>query len=364
VMFRDGTGVNAVNASILLTPGNGVVFQYRTSVVSPVIVAASAAATGPVWVRLIRNGNSFSGYYSTNGTTWTQLGSTVTISMNTSVQVGLATSADNNSDLATANFTNVSLTSSASSSQLPSGGGGLGTSGLGASSLGSTGNMGGSAGAAISGGNQSAPSQGSPGQPVSSSSGVLAAINPTVPPSQSGTSTIGVLPAQSTGQVQPTVVSVNADQAGGPIGPAGNVVAPNTTASFTVTAGPQANNLEATDSIGDQAVIIATVPINSTQTNSTSVTAMTPSASSSNSSVIEATALLGSTLPIEGSVTSLIAMPTSFGNPGVVVATSPTSSPVVDSGTVTTTRRLTTRIATALVQGPQAGLLSAQGLDD
>jgi len=366
VMFRDGTGVNAVNASVLLTAGNGVVFQYRTSVVAPVIVAASAPATGPLWVRLIRNGSSFSGYYSTNGTTWTQLGSTVTISMNTSVQVGLATSADNNSDLATANFTNVAVTSSVSSSQLPSGGGGLGTSGLGAQGLGPTGNLGGLAGAAISGGNQSFPSQGSPSQPSSNGSGMLAAISPAVPPPQSGTSTIGVLPAQSTGQVQPTVVSVSADQAGGPIGPAGNVVAPNTTASFTVTAGPQANNLDATDNISDQAVIIASIPSNSTATNSTSVTAMTPSASSSNSSVIEAsaTALLTDSLAFGSGVASLIAVPTSFGNPGVVGATSPTSSPVVDSGTVTTTRRLTTRIATALVQGSQAGLLPAQGLDD
>jgi hypothetical protein len=61
----------------------------------------------PYWVRLIRNGNSFTAYASPDGSTWTQIGSTQTISMNSIVYVGLADSANTNSSLSTATFSNV-----------------------------------------------------------------------------------------------------------------------------------------------------------------------------------------------------------------------------------------------------------------
>ena len=45
-------------------------------------------------MRLTRVGNTFSGYYSNGGTTWTQL-STVTMALPSTVYVGLAASAHN-----------------------------------------------------------------------------------------------------------------------------------------------------------------------------------------------------------------------------------------------------------------------------
>jgi VCBS repeat-containing protein len=66
----------------------------------------------PYWVKLVRSGNTFTGYSSLDGINWAQVGSTQTISMAQNVYVGLAVSADDNTSLATGVFDSVSVTSS------------------------------------------------------------------------------------------------------------------------------------------------------------------------------------------------------------------------------------------------------------
>jgi len=56
-----------------------------------------------------RSGNTFTGYSSTDGVNWLQLGNAQTISMAQNVYIGLAVSANNNSVLATATFDNVAV---------------------------------------------------------------------------------------------------------------------------------------------------------------------------------------------------------------------------------------------------------------
>lgn len=65
--------------------------------------------TTPVWVQLVRTGNTFSGYYSTNGSTWTLIGSTSITFSNSTILAGLAVTSHNNSALTVATFSNVSL---------------------------------------------------------------------------------------------------------------------------------------------------------------------------------------------------------------------------------------------------------------
>jgi len=60
-------------------------------------------------VKLTRAGNNFAGYYSTDGTHWTQVGGTTAIAMDTTAQAGLAVTAYNNNALNTATFTNVNV---------------------------------------------------------------------------------------------------------------------------------------------------------------------------------------------------------------------------------------------------------------
>jgi hypothetical protein len=112
VMIRDGLAANAINASVFVTPSNGVTFQRRISVGGGTSAIVSSGGSAPYWVKLVRAGNSFSAFKSANGTSWTQIGATQTIAMGSTVQVGLAVTSHSNGTLSTATFTNVTATNS------------------------------------------------------------------------------------------------------------------------------------------------------------------------------------------------------------------------------------------------------------
>jgi hypothetical protein len=67
----------------------------------------------PIWVQLVRAGDGFSAYYSTDAVTWTQLGATQTVVMNATAQVGLAVTSHNNGIVNTATFDNLSIVAQA-----------------------------------------------------------------------------------------------------------------------------------------------------------------------------------------------------------------------------------------------------------
>jgi hypothetical protein len=60
-------------------------------------------------VRVVRSGNMFTAYNSTDGSSWTSMGS-VTIAMGTNVYIGLAVTSHNNGTLCTATFDNLEVT--------------------------------------------------------------------------------------------------------------------------------------------------------------------------------------------------------------------------------------------------------------
>lgn len=111
VMIRDGSAAGAINAMVALTPSNGFTFQWRSAVSGTSSVTAGPASnTVPNnWVRLSRSGTLVTAYVSANGTAWSQVG-TATLSMGSSVSVGLAVTSHNNSVLGSAVFDNVSVT--------------------------------------------------------------------------------------------------------------------------------------------------------------------------------------------------------------------------------------------------------------
>ena len=111
LMFRNDASAGSVNVAIFATAGQGVSFQWRSTDGGVSSFGGSAASTAPVWLQLVRSGDTFIGYYSPDGSNWTQAG-TASILMNGTVQAGLAVTAHNNSALNTATFTNVSLSSS------------------------------------------------------------------------------------------------------------------------------------------------------------------------------------------------------------------------------------------------------------
>ncbi len=110
VMIRETLAAGAKNALAAITPANGFTFQTRTSTGGTTTSSRTTGIVAPHWVRLVRNGNSFSAFRSTDGTTWTQQGSAVTISMASTVFVGLAVTAHNNTQLNASGLTNVIVT--------------------------------------------------------------------------------------------------------------------------------------------------------------------------------------------------------------------------------------------------------------
>jgi regulation of enolase protein 1 (concanavalin A-like superfamily) len=106
VMIRESLNANSTHAFICVTPGNGVAFQYRSSTGGSSSNNNTPGPTAPYWVKLVRVGNTFIGYYSPDGVNWTQQG-TVTFTMASTAYVGLALTSHNSSSLCTATFDNV-----------------------------------------------------------------------------------------------------------------------------------------------------------------------------------------------------------------------------------------------------------------
>jgi hypothetical protein len=109
VMFRAGSASGDVFAAMLQTSGNQLRFVTRATTGGGVTTTTlGSIPVGAEYVRILRNGNSFSGHYGTDGTNWTQLGSSVTIgSMPATALGGLGVTSADNAMLAAATFANV-----------------------------------------------------------------------------------------------------------------------------------------------------------------------------------------------------------------------------------------------------------------
>jgi hypothetical protein len=109
VMIRASTAPDAPFVDVVLTADRGYRMQYRTSTgASAEQVGGASGPTAPYWVRLVRSGDSFTGYTSADGVTWIKIGiSSVTVPMGSSALQGLVVVAHNNSLLSTATFDNV-----------------------------------------------------------------------------------------------------------------------------------------------------------------------------------------------------------------------------------------------------------------
>jgi regulation of enolase protein 1 (concanavalin A-like superfamily) len=118
VMIRDGLSDNSGFADVTLYPNaGGSLFQYRADGGSPTSMAGSGGA--PYWVKITRVGNTFTGFASPDGSTWKTLGST-TLTMPSTVYVGLLEASGMYGTLGTATFDNVSTTGTQGVSALPS----------------------------------------------------------------------------------------------------------------------------------------------------------------------------------------------------------------------------------------------------
>ena len=99
-------------AIVAVTRSNGVVFQWDANGDGRVETSATGAADlfRPVWVKLVRNVNEYSGFFSYDGVNWTQVGTDVTVPGATALQDGgIFSSSHNVSQSAINVFSEVSI---------------------------------------------------------------------------------------------------------------------------------------------------------------------------------------------------------------------------------------------------------------
>jgi len=106
VMIRESLDTNSTFAMVAVTPGQGITFERRDNTGAWHNSTTIAGLTAPYWVRVVRNGNTFAGYLSTNGLSWKPIDSD-TISMSASVHIGLAVTSHNDGTICTATFKDV-----------------------------------------------------------------------------------------------------------------------------------------------------------------------------------------------------------------------------------------------------------------
>jgi len=109
-MIRETLATDSANAFVGLENTYGLDFQARFSTFGTTY-QGTGSLSAPYWLKLVRSGSSFSAYSSTDGSTWTQFGSTITISMDTNAYIGLAVTSEANGQVTTATFANVTITS-------------------------------------------------------------------------------------------------------------------------------------------------------------------------------------------------------------------------------------------------------------
>ena len=98
-MIRETLAAGSRHAFMNVTPSSGVEFLWRAATDGTSSQSLSTGAT-PIWVRVVRTGNTFTGYTSANGTSWATIG-TATITMSTSVHIGLAVTSHADGSLCT-----------------------------------------------------------------------------------------------------------------------------------------------------------------------------------------------------------------------------------------------------------------------
>jgi M6 family metalloprotease-like protein len=107
VMIRENLTSGSKNAIMEIANGVGQsCFQFRSAASGTTNTTAKLAATAPRWVRLTRTGNVLTGSISTDGVTWTQVGTT-NLAMASEIYIGLAVTSHDNTVTCDAVFDNV-----------------------------------------------------------------------------------------------------------------------------------------------------------------------------------------------------------------------------------------------------------------
>ncbi|MBY0426081.1 MAG: T9SS type A sorting domain-containing protein, partial [Cytophagales bacterium] len=79
VIFRETLDSNSRYAMMIITSGNGALFQYRATTNGSTTGYSIPNITAPYWVKVVKKGTLFSGYISSDSLVWQQVGPTVNL---------------------------------------------------------------------------------------------------------------------------------------------------------------------------------------------------------------------------------------------------------------------------------------------
>ena len=108
VMFRDGVGAGDKFVMLIQRPDGKVTMQWRDATGSNAGWCGSLSSSGSNYLKLERNGDTFTGYYSADGSNWTEIATHTTV-MSANAKVGLAVTSHNDGAVCSATFDNVEI---------------------------------------------------------------------------------------------------------------------------------------------------------------------------------------------------------------------------------------------------------------
>jgi regulation of enolase protein 1 (concanavalin A-like superfamily) len=112
IMIRESLEPGAAHATVDIQPINEVQLIYRSSAGATSVSVGQGDVSAPVWVRLTRSGNTFTGEYSIDGTNWQTLDLPI-ITMGLDVYIGLIVCSHDINATCTAEFSNVTISGAA-----------------------------------------------------------------------------------------------------------------------------------------------------------------------------------------------------------------------------------------------------------
>ncbi len=110
VMMRNTLQASSSHAMMIMSASNGAAFQRRAQTGGPSTHSPGETSGTPNWVRLIREGNVFTGYESSDGQTWQRVDSQK-IDMDQKIYIGLPVTSHNDGVICEAKLDNVQLVS-------------------------------------------------------------------------------------------------------------------------------------------------------------------------------------------------------------------------------------------------------------
>ncbi|MBX7207144.1 MAG: PQQ-dependent sugar dehydrogenase [Verrucomicrobiaceae bacterium] len=121
VMIRESLSEDSRHAVCFLTPENGFGYEFRAATAQPseFFFGPASNAAPNNWIRIVRSGDSLSGYTSADGHSWTLVHIGVVPALQSTVYIGLVVTSSNYGVLSTASFDNVQLGGSSQQNHAP-----------------------------------------------------------------------------------------------------------------------------------------------------------------------------------------------------------------------------------------------------